>query len=113
MRPEEPAGFDPDAHGDAQLAFWRAARARKDAGSGGADGGGSGESAPPAPLPPQPALAPKPDGWQLPIESHGAVFLRWEEERVQLMKALIAPAHDTPYGGGLFEFDMTLNFKFY
>lgn len=62
----------------------------------------------PLPLPVRPPLPPLPANTSLPMECHGGVFVRWEEDRVQMMKALIAPAHDTPYGGGLFEFDITI-----
>jgi hypothetical protein len=59
-------------------------------------------------LPPRPPLPPPPAGTSLPMECHGAVYVRWEEDRLQFMKAFIAPALDTPYGGGLFEFDITI-----
>ena len=44
----------------------------------------------------------------LPLDKHGAIFLRWSESQMQLMKALIVAPSDTPYGGGAFVFDIRI-----
>jgi ubiquitin-protein ligase len=44
----------------------------------------------------------------LPLDKHGAVFLRWSESQMHLMKALIVAPSDTPYGGGCFVFDIAI-----
>ncbi|KAG2424400.1 hypothetical protein HXX76_014609 [Chlamydomonas incerta] len=42
----------------------------------------------------------------LPLSAAGSVFVRVDEGCVQLWKALVAGPEDTPYGGGLFLFDL-------
>ena len=42
----------------------------------------------------------------LPEEHTSAIFVRVDEERVDLMKALIMGANGTPYGHGAFEYDI-------
>ena len=42
----------------------------------------------------------------LPVEWTNAIFLRVDETRVDVMKALIIGAQGTPYAGGCFEFDI-------
>ena len=44
----------------------------------------------------------------LPLSDHGGVFLRWSEGNAALMKIMIIPSSDTPYGGGCFEFDVCI-----
>jgi len=44
----------------------------------------------------------------LPVEHGSAVFLRVDEDRPDVMKALITGPEDTPYECGLFEFDILL-----
>ena len=41
----------------------------------------------------------------LPLELHGAIFVRWSETQTNLFKVLIIAPADTPYGGGAFVFD--------
>lgn len=40
----------------------------------------------------------------LPCETHGAIFVVMDSERMDLLKALISGTEDTPYAHGLFEF---------
>jgi ubiquitin-protein ligase len=42
----------------------------------------------------------------LPIEHTNAIFVRCDENRVDVLKALIMGASDTPYAHGAFEFDI-------
>lgn len=42
----------------------------------------------------------------LPLHPHGAIFLRYDSARIDLMKALITGPSDTPYESGCFEFDI-------
>ncbi len=42
----------------------------------------------------------------LPIEHTNAIFVRCDENRVDLLKAVIMGASDTPYAHGAFEFDI-------
>lgn len=42
----------------------------------------------------------------LPIEDTNAIFLRVDESRVDVLKALVIGAVGTPYAGGCFEFDI-------
>lgn len=42
----------------------------------------------------------------LPSESTNAIFVRYDIERIDLMKALIMGAKDTPYSSGAFVFDI-------
>mmetsp|Transcript_19896 Transcript_19896/g.41565 ORF Transcript_19896/g.41565 Transcript_19896/m.41565 type:complete len:969 (-) Transcript_19896:115-3021(-) len=44
----------------------------------------------------------------LPLELHGAIFVRWSETQCNLMKLLIIAPADTPYGGGVFCFDISI-----
>ena len=44
----------------------------------------------------------------LPNDSYNAIFVRADEERLDVMKALIAGAEGTPYANGLFEYDVYL-----
>jgi hypothetical protein len=42
----------------------------------------------------------------LPSESTNAIFVRYDTERIDIMKALIMGAKDTPYSSGAFVFDI-------
>ena len=42
----------------------------------------------------------------LPLSENGGIFLRWSEENTALMKVMIIPGCDTPYGCGTFMFDV-------
>ena len=44
----------------------------------------------------------------LPNEQYNAIFVRADSERLDVMKTLIAGAEGTPYGNGLFEYDVYL-----
>ena len=44
----------------------------------------------------------------LPLELHGAIFVRWSESQTNLFKILIVAPADTPYGGGCFVFDVCI-----
>ena len=44
----------------------------------------------------------------LPLSEQGGVFLRWSESNAALMKIVIIPSSDTPYGAGCFEFDVCI-----
>lgn len=45
----------------------------------------------------------------LPIDSYNAIFVRSDEERLDVMKAMIAGAEGTPYANGLFEYHVYLS----
>jgi ubiquitin-protein ligase len=47
-------------------------------------------------------------GDTLPLSLQSAVFVRVDEERMDVLKALITGADGTPYAGGCFEFDLFL-----
>lgn len=47
-------------------------------------------------------------GDTLPLTLQSGVFVRVDEERIDVMKALIIGAEGTPYSGGAFEFDVFL-----
>uniref|UniRef100_A0A3Q2E5L5 UBC core domain-containing protein n=1 Tax=Cyprinodon variegatus TaxID=28743 RepID=A0A3Q2E5L5_CYPVA len=42
----------------------------------------------------------------LPLSSSSSVFVRCDEERLDIMKVLITGPSDTPYANGCFEFDV-------
>jgi ubiquitin-protein ligase len=42
----------------------------------------------------------------LPLSENGGIFLRWSENNTSLMKVMIIPGADTPYGCGCFVFDV-------
>ena len=42
----------------------------------------------------------------LPIEHTNSIFVRVDESRVDVMKALVMGAAGTPYGHGAYEFDI-------
>lgn len=42
----------------------------------------------------------------LPLSSSSSVFVRCDEERLDIMKVLITGPADTPYANGCFEFDV-------
>lgn len=44
----------------------------------------------------------------LPIDSYNAIFVRSDENRLDLMKSIIAGAEGTPYANGLFEYHVYL-----
>lgn len=43
----------------------------------------------------------------LPVSSSSSVFVRCDEERIDVMKVLITGPEDTPYSNGCFEFDVS------
>jgi ubiquitin-protein ligase len=42
----------------------------------------------------------------LPIDHTNAIFVRCDKDKIDVLKALIFGASDTPYGGGAYEFDI-------
>ena len=42
----------------------------------------------------------------LPLGENGGIFVRWSETNTCLMKVMIIPGVDTPYGAGCFIFDV-------
>ena len=44
----------------------------------------------------------------LPVEAGSSIFVRVDEDRPDVLKALIVGPEDTPYENGLFEFDILL-----
>lgn len=44
----------------------------------------------------------------LPEDSYNAIFVRADKERLDVMSALISGAEGTPYGNGLFLYDVYL-----
>ena len=45
---------------------------------------------------------------QLPCHFESSVFMRFEETDQTILRALFLPGCDTPYGGGAFDFDISL-----
>jgi ubiquitin-protein ligase len=45
-------------------------------------------------------------GDDLPLTVGSSIFVRCDEERIDVLKALIVGPDDTPYSGGLFVFDI-------
>lgn len=44
----------------------------------------------------------------LPVEYGAGIWVRMDEDRPQILKALVSGPMDTPYAHGLFEFDILL-----
>ena len=45
----------------------------------------------------------------LPIDSYNAIFVKSDISRLDIMKALISGAEDTPYANGMFLYDVYLS----